>query len=142
MEVYQYSQPTALNLTSELTIHIWLKLTSTQKNELSIPHQIRKAGLHLQLILPRHHTPEKIVTLHLATIASATDLIHYYHCGSATSFHTDIVITLLNETKAMQLVKLEFTILFFDIKGGFNYVIKQRLAPNLVNKAVPHYIVN
>jgi len=86
---------------------------------------------------------ERVMTIRLPVIAKSKGLLHPNPCGSLPGVSsTDACLTLTHEIKILQRPRLEVSILFLDIKAGFDNVNASTLRARLRASRLPPYMVD
>ena len=86
---------------------------------------------------------ERVVASHLSLIARTLKLVHSNQCGSLPALSSfDAAISLVDTVRTLQRPGLRVSILFLDIKGGFDNVNASIMCSSLKKAGVPHYMVS
>jgi len=86
---------------------------------------------------------ERIIAARLLLTARARGLIHPNQCGSLPGLSTyNACLTLLNDVKTLQRLRLKVSSLFLDIKAGFDNVNNPTRAHILREGGIPRYLVS
>ena len=86
---------------------------------------------------------ETIVASRLPAIARYVCLLHRIQCGSLPSLSSFNACTALTDTvPTLQRPALKVSLLFLDIKGGFDNVDADILCSSLCSKGVNHYLIS
>jgi len=86
---------------------------------------------------------ERIIASRLLLAARSTGMLNPNQYGSLPGLSTyDAVLTLFNNVKTLQRLRLKVSSLFLDIKAGFDNVNNSTLARILREGGIPHYLVS
>jgi len=86
---------------------------------------------------------ERIMNSRLSCVARIAGLLDPHQCGSLAGLSTsDAITTLTHEVRTLQMAGRQVSMLFLDIKGGFDNVNHSTLCSMLKAKGVSPYLVS